>query len=166
MQKREILDALIEALDATLLALDENGFSVADWAQECDELPPQDAARVMAKLEYANELADTLKKTIGKVYDWSRMKLVPLAMESAGVDLLRVDGVGRVSLTADINLKVLNKDKQYTWLEEIGAPDIITETVNASTLKALIRRRMKAGEEVPDDIFSVTAFTRASITKS
>lgn len=166
MKKLELVTNLIEGLSATLEALDDHGLTVEDVAKELEGVTSVEAARAMYLFEQANELADTLKKTVGKVYDWSRMALVPNTMEAEGLELLRIEGVGRVSLTADLNVKVLDKEKQYQWLEEVGAGDVITETVNASTLKALLRRRMRGGEEVPSDIFEIKGFTRASITKS
>jgi hypothetical protein len=42
---------------------------------------------------------------------------------------------------------------------------MIQETYNSSSLKALLRRMLAEGVDIPDDIFNVTPFTRASIVK-
>jgi hypothetical protein len=43
---------------------------------------------------------------------------------------------------------------------------MITETYNASSLKALFRRMISEGVDIPDDIFNVQPFIRASIVKA
>jgi hypothetical protein len=52
------------------------------------------------------------------------------------------------------------------WLRDCGYEGMVTETYNASSLKALFRRQMAEGVLPPDEIFSVTPFIRASIVKS
>jgi hypothetical protein len=125
-----------------------------------------ETARFMSELMQANEAAEELKSTIGKVYDWVRTAAVPEKMDEEGLELLRIEGVGRVSLTSDVNVAVIDKDESFKWLESSGHGDMITETVNASSLKALLRRLIRDGKEIPEAIYRVTPFTRASITKS
>jgi hypothetical protein len=125
-----------------------------------------EAAQLQGMFAEMHEHADRIKAAIGKMYDWVRMGIVPEAMDAEGLELMKIEGLGRVSLTSDINLKVLDKDKSFEWLEEIGSGDLIAPTVNASSLKALIRRRMRDNEEIPEDVYTVTPFTRASITAS
>jgi hypothetical protein len=43
---------------------------------------------------------------------------------------------------------------------------MIVETYNASSLKALFRRMIADGAEIPDEVFNVTPFIRASIVKA
>lgn len=53
----------------------------------------------------------------------------------------------------------------HAWLARQGAADLITETVNASSLKALLRRKMKDGVEVPPELVKVSPYTYAAIVK-
>lgn len=124
------------------------------------------AVKFMHRMAGLNEQADSCKSRIGKIYDWSRMGLVPEKMEQAGVDGFTLTGVGRVSLTADLSVSMPDKVAGYAWLEEHGMGDLVTQTVNASSLKAVIRRRLRDGEAVPGEIFKVSPFTRASITRA
>lgn len=167
MDKRELvktldkaqktLDRIRESLGVlTPGAIDET--MAGDSAVEC--------AVVMARLQDLNEAADGVKKHIGKVYDWSRMVLVPAHMEAEGLDGMRVRGIGRVSLEADLSASMPDKRAGYAWLEEHGFGDLITETVNASSLKAVLRRLLRDGAEVPEDIFRVSVFTRAKLTRA
>lgn len=47
----------------------------------------------------------------------------------------------------------------HDWLARQGAADLITETVNASSLKALLRRKIKDGIEVPPELVKISPYT-------
>lgn len=51
------------------------------------------------------------------------------------------------------------------WLARQGAADLITETVNASSLKALLRRKIKDGVEIPAELVKISPYTYAAIVK-
>lgn len=53
----------------------------------------------------------------------------------------------------------------HDWLGQLNATDLITETVNASSLKALLRAKMKDGIEIPAELIKVVPYTYAAITK-
>ena len=109
-----------------------------------------------------NELSD-----INKELDLIRTKKIPELMETMELRNVTIEGLGRVQLTADMYVSTREGQKAaaMTWLNDCGYSNMITETYNASSLKALIRRMMVQGTEIPDDIFNVHPFVRASITK-
>ena len=81
---------------------------------------------------------------------------------------MKVEGVGRVGLTSDLYASIApdQKGAAYEWLSDNGHGDVVQPTVNSSTLKALMKSIIKSGKEIPSELFKVTPFTRASITKS
>lgn len=101
-------------------------------------------------------------------FDELRLKKIPELMESLEVKTTTFTGLGRVQLAPDIyaSTRKGQKDAAMQWLRDCGYEDMIKETYNASSLKALFRRQIVEGVEIPDDIFSVTPFTRASIVKA
>lgn len=107
-------------------------------------------------------------KNINIHYDLLRIELIPAKMEEEGIENIKVEGVGRISLTGDmwVSVPAAHRDAFYDWLRGEGLGDLIKPTVNASTLKAMIKGRMQKGQEIPDEIIKVTPFTRASITKA
>lgn len=125
-----------------------------------------DTVHIMAELQGLNEVADEVKKTIGKAYDHIRVMVLPTKMDAEGLDSMTVAGVGRVSVTGDIHASTVDKQGAFIWLEENGHGDVIQETVNAGTLKAILRKRLKEGQEIPEALFKVSPFDRASITKA
>lgn len=126
-----------------------------------------DLVRAMARVQADKEDADEEAKQIGKEFDYLRLKMIPARFEEEGIENLKVEGVGRVSLTGDMYVSILadNREKAYEFFRDIGKGSLITESINSSTLKAAVKSMIKSGEEVPEELIKVTPFTRASITK-
>lgn len=59
-----------------------------------------------------------------------------------------------------------NKEQLWEWLRKHDSAEIITETVNSSTLAAYVRQQMKLGEPYPIDICEVSAYSTASLRKA
>ncbi len=59
-----------------------------------------------------------------------------------------------------------NKLALWEWLREHDAAELITETVNSSTLAAYIREQMKEGEEYPSDLLEISTYDTASLRKA
>ncbi len=59
-----------------------------------------------------------------------------------------------------------NKLALWEWLREHDAADIITETVNSSTLAAYVRGQMKEGEPYPSELLEISAYDVASLRKA
>jgi len=112
------------------------------------------------------ELEEQLTE-VNKNLDDLRHKEIPELMESLGLRNATFDGVGRVQTAADIwcNTKAGRKDDAMQWLRDQELDDMITEGYNASSLKALVRRLLATGAEIPDCL-NVTPYTRASIIKA
>lgn len=117
-----------------------------------------------AKDDLENQLKDWNAK-----FDVLRFELIPEKMDEEGVERVSYDGIGRVSLTADIRVATLAaaKPKLFSWLKKNRLGDLLREDINPSTLKSWIKQRMKDGKALPpDDLVKVTPITRASITKA
>lgn len=157
---------LIHNLGLVLDQLDSFMESCDIEQQDLSEFGLTELAGFQAQLKSMHERFDSHKSSVGKLYDALRTSVIPNKMDEDGVDSITVQGVGRVSLTSDIYLQVIDKEASFEWLMESGHGDLISETVNASSLKALLRRMLRDGKEVPESVYKVTPFSRASITKS
>jgi hypothetical protein len=100
--------------------------------------------------------------------DELRLKKIPELMESLGVKTATFAGLGRVQTAADLYASTRKGEKPNAmqWLRDCGYEGMIIETYNASSLKALFRRMLVDGAEIPDEIFNVQPFVRASIVKA
>lgn len=167
MQIHEMIDNIrnIESMvDSVQSAIERHGLDY-ETINSFGHARLSSLVELQLRLRELHESLDSVKSNIGKVYDYTRTKVVPDACERDNVSTSNFPGIGRLSLQSDLTVQVLDRKAQFEWLEEIGAGDAIQNTVNASTLKAILRRRVRDGLDVPDGVFKIEAFTRAAITK-
>jgi len=113
-----------------------------------------------------NDLEAALKQ-VNIEYDRMRMSDIPEAMAEGDVRTMTVEGAGRISLTADVYVSYSGKeDEAFEWLNDNGFGNVIKETANSSSLKAIFRQMIRDGKPLPDEVFKITPFTRASLTKA
>lgn len=119
------------------------------------------------ELELSKESLEAQLTVINKELDQIRTKDIPNIMNDLGITNCTFEGLGRVQITNDLYLSTREGQKEAAikWLVDCGYSNMITETYNASSLKALMRRLLADGAEIPDEIFSVTPFQRASVVK-
>lgn len=154
-------------------------------------------ADLQQSLKVLDEALEAYKVPAYNAYEAVRKQVLPVIMENAGIETVRVKGVGRVDLRSDIYASAikgatlpmppLNEEGEpiigdlgpdgeptkanwepanlHDWLCRAGAADLIQETVNAASLKALLRRRIEAGKDVPPELIKITPYTLAVITK-
>lgn len=127
-------------------------------------------ARVMNDLAQTKTVLEEKLKEVNQQYDSIRMRVIPDMMADEGITNITIKGIGRITITPDVFASIV-KDKQdeaYQWLADHGMGDCIQETVNASTLKALVRRMLRDPDapEIPEHLFKITPYSRASITKT
>jgi hypothetical protein len=125
------------------------------------------AARMKA-LQAEKESLEKLLADVNIELDDIRVRKIPTMMESLGLKNVTFEGLGRVQLASDLYLstKEGKKEEAMQWLRDMGHQGMITESYNASSMKALVRRLLVDGAEVPDHLFKITPFTRASIVKA
>ena len=59
-----------------------------------------------------------------------------------------------------------NKLALWEWLRKHDAAEIISETVNSSTLAAYVRGQMSEGEPYPSDLLEISVYDVASLRKA
>lgn len=124
--------------------------------QYCAEMKALQVQMVAKKVEMAN---------IREPLDYLRLKKIPDLMDALLITTTTFAGIGRLQKASDIYAKTKDKEASFQYLRDTGYEDMIKPTVNASTLKALLRRLLKDGTEIPE-CYDVTPFTRASIVKA
>jgi hypothetical protein len=123
-------------------------------------------ARRMRALQEEKDEMDEKWKEITRELDDLRLKQIPEAMSEADIRTLTIEGIGRVQLAMDVYASIKDKEAGYAWLEEHGYDGLLTTYVQPATFKAAVKEALKNGQEFPDELFSVTPFTRASIVKA
>ena len=146
-------------LDPSLLT--PGGFLKAD-------LKTVDLLREFKAVKDLKEATDLLSKEAGRLYDFLRLVAVPQRFDEDGISNMKVDGVGRVQLAADVYAGIIKgkEEAAFEFLDDNGRGDVVKKTVNSSSLKAIIKAMTAKGEEFPTDVFKAEPFTRASIVKT
>jgi hypothetical protein len=145
---------------------DDQNFTKREY-EVYDKMTAVDLIRAMAALRIKKDAHEEAGKIITAEFDFLRNVKIPQVFEAQGLQIVKVEGVGRCNLTGDLQATIPSdqKDAAYTWLRDNGRGDLIQPIVNSSTLKAMIKGMMQGGEDVPD-CFRVHVFSRASITKA
>lgn len=141
---------------------------VKQWSN----LSYKDLAELMIELR---EEYDKLKKEAAFV--WVQLEaisrqIIPSKMDAEGIANITIelnDGSRRrIQLNDQISVKtpLEKKPELWNWLREHDAEDLISETVNSSTLAAFVREQMRNGGEVPNEICEINAYTVASLNKA
>lgn len=121
----------------------------------------------MQSFQEQKDALDEKSKELGALIDNLRLKQIPELMDQLEVKNATFQGIGRVQLAADLycSTKAGQKDAAMQWLRDMEMDGMISETYNASSMKALVRRLMVEGAELPECL-NVTPFIRASIVKA
>lgn len=130
-----------------------------------------EAVRIMDLIYKLKEkIGEEVKSPLEKVYDTMRFAIVPELMLEADMTTTTIEGIGRVSIQDDVTATVAKENKEafMAWLVEHELEDLISQSVNAATLGAFVRKQLqkKDGVKLPTDLIKITPVTRASITRS
>lgn len=137
-----------------------------------------DLADLFVVVYNALEGYSAVKAELEKAADHLRFNRLPEIMASENVSTFKTTEGHRITLQSDMHatLPVEYRPVAHEWLRDTGHGDLIVESVNASTLKAFIKRAVLAGEnaefptvkkdgaDVP--VFSYTPYTRAQLTRA
>lgn len=134
---------------------------------QLDGLSTLDLIHKFNTLRSVKESMESALKAVNAEYDHIRLVLVPERFEQEGITKMQVKDVGTVSISHDmyVSMKAEKKVEAMQYLRDIGKGSIVQESVNSSTLRAVVKEMVKGGDAVPDELFNVHPFARASITK-
>ena len=135
---------------------DHQGLSVAKLG----------AALKAKKLEL--EASKAASTAVQLEYDLLRKKIVPEAMEKAEIESVKLKDVGRLSCRPEVyaSIPADKKDAAMEWLKENGMGDIVKEGVNSSALKSLVKECIVNAVELPEELFTVSPYGVAVVTKN
>jgi hypothetical protein len=144
-----------------------NQIMTLDTELDFGSMNVQELATMQKEVAEVKDTIKSLTTNVVKMHDAIRKHYLPGKMEDEGIDRITVSGVGSVSIVADAYISVRGERKEdaYTWLNDNGYGDLIKETVNASTLKALGKELLEKGTSLPEEYFSVSPFVRTNLRK-
>jgi hypothetical protein len=121
----------------------------------------QELGAKLKALKTAKKSATELLASINKGIEEITKNDLPEEMSALEIDKVTIKGIGTLSVKADIYASILasNRNAAKDWLVDQGYEDLVTETINASTLKAWAKEYIKQnGEPPPEEIFNITPY--------
>ena len=128
----------------------------------------QELARELSQLKSAKDKIEDELSAINKRIEILARQEIPEAMDEAGVQNVKFEGIGKIYLKGDVfaSIPAESRDAAYEWLELTGRGSLIKPTVNSSSLKAAVKEWIAQGEEIPEELIKVTPYTQAVLTRS
>lgn len=128
----------------------------------------QELARELSNLKSAKDKIEEELSTVNKRIEILARQEIPEAMDEAGVQNVKFEGIGKIYLKGDVfaSIPAESRDAAYEWLELTGRGSLIKPTVNSSSLKAAVKEWISQGEEIPEELIRVTPYTQAVLTRS
>lgn len=108
-------------------------------------------------------------RPFGATIERHNTEVIPQSFEQAGVPHVVLDEGYRVGVSMTFRASIIadKKAEAYDWLRNNGLPDIITQTVNASTLSAAVKKEVEEkNREFPEDLFKVATVPTVSVTQT
>lgn len=117
------------------------------------------------------ELMKVFNKEEGSLHElWNRHngKLLPEAIEAAGVTNVPLAEGIRVTVNDMYRASIREgmRDKAFAWLRQNGYEDLVTTTVNSSSLSSLAKELAEENQEFPDALFNRHVQKGMSVTKA
>ncbi len=136
-----------------------------------DDLREMNVVQLAGELRKLKELKESMEedlKETNKYIEEITKHILPEKMDDQGISNIKIDGVGRITLRGEVYASILaaNRDAAYQWLRDTGRASLISNTVNASSLKAACKEWLKNGEEIPEELIKVTPVTVAVLTRT
>lgn len=139
---------------------------MADMVDNIKKLSASQAAAEYVLIKNLADEYESIGKTLNDFRDKLKVEVVPAAFERDKITSFNtVDGY-RVTMSQSVRCKMLDKGLGYAWLRENKLGDLITETVNASTLAATARSMLEEGKELPPEYFETYLQPGTSVTKT
>lgn len=143
------------------------GLTYKNKSEQANFETVQDQLRLLRDIRDITETLGDIKTQFQGHLDRMRQDKIPTAFKENGISSLTVDGYRyTISQTMRASIKGEKKADAYAWLRENDLGELITETVNASTLSAQARKMAEDGMELEPDLFNVSIVPTTSITQA
>tara|TARA_R110000824_G_scaffold62934_2_gene166155 strand:+ start:408 stop:968 length:561 start_codon:yes stop_codon:yes gene_type:complete len=153
----------LQQLEKNIKAKEQDLKSLKETA---DKISAEVIPTIMNEMSLSSlKLADGSSVEVKKIYGAS----IPIAKREAAFNWLRENDLGDIiknEVTVSFGRGEDNKAADYAVLAQgQGYQPSQKLKVEPMTLKALVRERLEAGQEMPSDLFNVFAGSRTKITR-
>lgn len=160
--------ALNTELVSMLNDLDSHVTAINQWLDgaEANRMSATLLAAAYVGVKDFYEQFDEIRKKLNVAKERMSYQILPRAFEDEGQTTVTLSSGHRVTISSKLRASI-GEDKlaAYDWLRENEFGEVITETVNASTLSALAKELAERGSGLPDELFSTSVAQTTSVTK-
>lgn len=161
----EIANALVgDIADVMYQVNNDLEFSLREYEnQDAVEM-----ARAFVHVRRVKDELDELSKRFSKVYEELKSVKLPQKFEEGGVPSITLAEGYRVGVSHLVRASIKGEAREaaYEWLREHGLGDLITNTVNASTLSAVAKSMVEDNQELDPELFNVHVLATTSVTRT
>lgn len=166
---KSYLNAMPTALDLgnRLTALTADLAKLEQQLERSAKAGAINAAKSFVVLRRLKDKAEDFQSQFQSIFDRYQKVVIPELFESEGVTSLPLAEGYRVGISNKFyaSIKKDMRDKAWAWLKKHGLKDLITETVNASSLSAAIKYEIENNNlDPPEDLFTTAFVPNTSVT--
>lgn len=157
------MEALENSVDALFKEIQNYLFDEQDLSSQ--------TIKALIKRQYVLEIMSAKikegKTLIENQLTYLKKTILADKMDEEGIKSMSLEGVGTVRVQGDIyaTIKTGKLQEAVEWLCDNGHGGLVKETVNANSFTALARQYHKEGKEMPEDLFSITPYSKTILTK-
>lgn len=127
---------------------------------------PKEILATMAALKQMVEATKEAKAAAQNLWDTFSIGFVPEYMDEQELTNLAGEG-GRIDLRNQLRVSTPreHKGQLFDWLRQNKLDQMITEGVNANTLKAFVKEAMTNGNPYPGELLKIEAYKQAVLVR-
>lgn len=131
------------------------------------ETPYKELAAEIKRLDGEIKKHEDALKLLKAQRDHIQIHVLPTKMDAEGMQTVNVRDIGRLSCTTQLRVSTPagKKFELQDWLKTNGYTELVSETVNSSTLKAFVAECIREGRDYPEELLNITSFDRVTLTK-
>jgi hypothetical protein len=158
-------ELLINSIYQTLVEMDRMVTQLGEIGPKSMLAPAATHYKNVVDLEDA---IDKLRIRVYHIYNGYAFHVLPDLFKMSSVTTTQTLNGYNITIADDMNVSIPPESKMeaYDWLANNGYGDIITNTINSSTLKATIKGMYKDGIVVPEDVFKVSPIKKLRVVAS
>jgi len=135
---------------------------------DVDNLSPIELARYFVRVRETKDQLEKILKPFDAFYETLAKVKIPETFDRHGVPSVTLDEGYRVTVSHALRASIrggVDKEAAYEWLRDNGLGDIVTQTVNASTLSAVAKTMGEDNKELPEGLFNVAIMPNTSFNR-
>lgn len=134
-----------------------------------DEFGPIELARYFVKVRTFKDETEATLKPFDAFYEQLAKVKLPAVFDAHKVPSVSLEEGYRVTVSHALRASIrggVDKEAAYAWLHDNGLGDIVTKTVNASTLSAVAKTMQEENRELDQELFNTAILANTSFNRT